>query len=321
MGMPVKNININRVYMSIKNISAHESLVKDLATFGKTGLEVPLASCTSFKTGGKADILIEPYNEESIASIIPVLRDEEVPFHIIGGGSNLLISDKGLRGAVIKVSGVEAGISYSGELIYAGAALSKEKFIRDVIDAGYSNVEFMAGIPGTIGGGIFMNAGTYMGSFSGILKRIKLIDYSGSIFEVEVNGDISGYRHMNIPDNTVIAGGYFSLPISGNPDETRKCVEAIISDRWDKHPMDFPSAGSVFKNPEGLSSWKLINDSGLKGCSIGGAMVSEKHTNFIINTGTATSTDIYNLIKHIQETVHKATGIMLETEIKVMGQF
>jgi UDP-N-acetylmuramate dehydrogenase len=307
--------------MILKNISLSDNLVKKLSSSGRVGFDVSLASCTTFKTGGLADILIEPFNEDSLSAVIPVLKEENLPFYIIGGGSNLLISDRGLRGAVIKVSGIETGIRISGDLIYAGAALDKERFVNYVIDSGYGGVEFMAGIPGTIGGGILMNAGTYMGSFSGILKRIRLIDYSGSIFESDFNGGISGYRHMDIPDNTVIAGGYFSLPVSGSVSEIKKTVNDIISDRWSKHPMEYPSAGSVFKNPEGLSSWKLINDSGLKGFKIGGAMVSEKHTNFIINTGSATSSDIYNLIHHIQEKVFKAAGVMLETEIKVMGQF
>lgn len=321
MSLHVKIINISRIYMFIKNETIAENLIKELACHGKVGLDVSLTSCTTFKTGGSADILIEPFNEDSMISIIPVLTRAGVPFYVIGGGSNLLISDKGLRGAVLKVSGAETDIDFSGDCIYAGAALSKEKFIHDVIDRGYGGVEFMAGIPGTIGGGIFMNAGTYMGSFSGILKRMKLISLSGSVYEVNVSEDISGYRKMSVPDDSVIAGGFFSLPLSENPGEVKKCVADIISDRWSKHPMDFPSAGSVFKNPEGLSSWKLINDSGLKGYRIGGAMVSEKHTNFIINTGSATSCDIFNLIKHIQETVYKASGIMLETEIKVLGQF
>lgn len=321
MNPPVKNIRGSGISMYIKNKSVSENLIKDLTRFAKVESDIPLAPCTTFKTGGIADLLIEPADEEAIAPVLRVLNYGEIPFHIIGGGSNILISDDGLNGAVIKISGISCGTDFSGDVIFAGAALSKENFITQVIDRGYGGVEFMAGIPGTIGGGIFMNAGTFMGSFSGILKRIRLVDYSGTVSEVNVTGGISGYREMNIPEDTVIAGGYFSLPLSDNPGETRKNVEEIISDRWRKHPMEFPSAGSVFKNPEGLSSWKLIDECGLKGYTIGGAMVSEKHTNFIINTGNATSGDIYKLIKHIQESVYGASGILLETEIKIMGRF
>jgi UDP-N-acetylmuramate dehydrogenase len=298
-----------------------ENAVKEISKLGRIDFNSSLSLCTTFKTGGNADILIEPYSEDALSLILPVISNEGIPFHIIGGGSNLLISDRGLRGAVIKISGLDSSFKPEGEYIYAGAALSKEKFISEALSAGFGGVEFMAGIPGSMGGGIFMNAGTFMGCFVDILKKIRGVDYNGSVFEVDACADISGYRKMNLPDNTVITGGIFSLPKSDNPAETAKSVDDIIKDRWSKHPMEYPSAGSVFKNPDGHSSWKLINDSGLKGCRVGGAMVSEKHTNFIINTGEALSSDIYNLIRHVQETVFKHTGVTLETEIKIMGEF
>lgn len=307
--------------MFSNNSIISESAVNELSQFGKIEFNSSLALCTTFKTGGNADLIIEPYSEQAISSIIPLIRREGIPFHVIGGGSNLLISDEGLRGAVVKISGLENSFLISGEYIYAGAALSKEKFISEAVNAGFSGIEFMAGIPGSIGGGIFMNAGTFMGSFADILKKIRGVDYDGSIFEVDTVDGISCYRKMDLPENTVITAGIFSLPRAEDIDETRKRVEDIISDRWQKHPMDYPSAGSVFKNPEGYASWKLVNDSGLKGYKIGGAMVSEKHTNFIINTGGASSGDIYNLIRHVQETVLKRSGVHLETEIKILGEF
>ncbi len=298
-----------------------ENALKEISKVGKIVFNSPLSLCTTFKTGGNADILIEPFSEDALSSILPVITGEGVPFHIIGGGSNLLISDNGLRGAVIRISGLDKSFKMEDEFIYAGAALSKEKFIHEALSAGFGGVEFMAGIPGSIGGGIFMNAGTFMGCFVDMLKKIRVVDYNGKIIEVDACTDISGYRKMNLPVNTVITGGVFSLPKTDNPAEIAGKVDDIIKDRWSKHPMEHPSAGSVFKNPEGHSSWKLINDSGMKGCRIGGAMVSEKHTNFIINTGDARSSDIYNLIKHVQETVFKNTGVTLETEIKIMGEF
>lgn len=306
--------------MHINNIIS-EKAFKELSQLGEISFDSSLSSCTTFKTGGAADILIEPLSEEALSSILPVLKQEGIPVSIIGGGSNLLISDKGLRGATLRIAGLENSFKLSGEYIYAGAALSKERFINEALAAGFGGVEFMAGIPGSIGGGIFMNAGTYMGSFSDILKKIKGVDYNGSVTEVDTAADISGYRRMNLPESTVITGGLFSLTRAEDVNETRKRVEDIIADRWMKHPMEYPSAGSVFKNPEGFSSWKLINDSGLKGYRIGGAMVSEKHTNFIINTGDASSEDINNLIKHIRDIVNKRFGVMLETEIKILGEF
>ncbi|MCL2155609.1 MAG: UDP-N-acetylmuramate dehydrogenase [Leptospirales bacterium] len=298
-----------------------ENIVKELSQYGRVEFNSPLSLHTTFKTGGNTEILITPYNEDSIAHIIPIIKNEHVPIHIIGGGSNLLISDNGLQGITIKISGGDNSFNVSDGYIYAGAGLSKEQFISDAINSGFGGIEFMAGIPGTIGGGIYMNAGTYMGSFSDILKRIRLLNDNASIVEVDIDELKSGYRRMTIPENNIIMGGYFSLLRTDNIAETKARIDSIIKDRWEKHPMDYPSAGSVFKNPKIYSSWKLINDSGLKGYRIGGAEISEKHTNFIINKGNATSSDIYNLIKYIQEKVYADTGVKLETEIKMMGEF
>ena len=298
-----------------------ENSGKELSQYGRVEFNSPLSLHTTFKTGGNADILITPYNEDSIARIIPIIKNEHIPIYVIGGGSNLLISDKGLQGITIKIADLNNNFNVSDKYIYAGAGLSKEQFISDAINSGFGGIEFMAGIPGTIGGGIYMNAGTYMGSFSDILKRIRLINDNASIVEVDTDELKSGYRRIAIPENNIIIGGYFSLPKADNIAETKMQIDSIIKDRWEKHPMDYPSAGSVFKNPETYSSWKLINDSGLKGYRIGGAEISEKHTNFIINKGNAASSDIYNLIRYIQEKVYADTGIQLETEIKMLGEF
>ena len=297
-----------------------ENTVKELSQYGRVEFNSPLSHHTTFKTGGNADILITPHTEDSIPHIIPIIKNEHIPINIIGGGSNLLISDKGLAGITIKIAGTMNSFNVSDGYIYAGAALSKEEFISDAVNAGFGGIEFMAGIPGTIGGGIFMNAGTYMGTFSGILKKIRLLNDTGMVVEVSSDELMSGYRRMAIAENNIIIGGYFSLPKSDNTPEIKMRIDSIIKERWEKHPMDYPSAGSVFKNPDTFSSWKLINDSGLKGYRIGGAEVSEKHTNFIINRGNATSSDIYNLIKYIQEQVYNSTGVKLETEIKMMGE-
>ncbi len=298
-----------------------DSIIQKLSTLGIFREGVLMSSLTTFKTGGAADYLLEPSDEASAVSAVSLLKSENIEFHVIGGGSNLLVSDSGLRGVVIRLSDENAEIHISDGLIYAASSVSKEKFISEAIEKGFGGVEFMAGIPGTMGGGIFMNAGTFMGCFSDILRKIRISDFRGNITEVQVTCESSGYRHMDIPENSIILGGFFSLPENDDPTAVRKRVDDIIADRWNKHPMEFPSAGSVFKNPEGHASWKLINDSGLKGFSMGGAMVSEKHTNFIINSGNASSSDIFRLVKHIQETVYKRISVNLETEIRFMGDF
>ncbi|HOK91383.1 MAG TPA: UDP-N-acetylmuramate dehydrogenase [Spirochaetota bacterium] len=298
-------------------------LQKELQSHGRLFKNFSLKDVTTFKTGGTADYLFEPLDEDSLIKAFAVLKEVNCPYHIIGGGSNLLVSDKGLSGIVIRLYSDSEPVRFDEGFIYASANVSKERFIQETIDHGYGGVEFMAGIPGAIGGGIFMNAGTFMGSFSDILKSIKLLTQEGDIIEREITSSLCSYRDMNIPKGAVILGGYFSLPkISSHEIETlKKEIEKIIQERWKKHPMEYPSAGSVFKNPEGFSSWKLIDDCGLKGFSIGGAKVSEKHTNFIINTGNATSEDIYRLIKKIQQCVMEKHSIALETEVKFMGDF
>jgi len=307
----------------MKNSKKHipDSIQKELLSLGSLREGVSMSSVTTFKTGGAADYLLEPFDEAAVVTAVSLLKSESIEFHIIGGGSNLLVSDTGLRGVVIRLADENAGIQVNDGLIYAASSVSKEKFIAEAIEKGFGGVEFMAGIPGAIGGGIFMNAGTYMGCFSDILRKIRISDYQGNIREVQVTCESSGYRHMEIPENSIILGGFFSLPENDDPAGIRSRVDDIIADRWNKHPMEFPSAGSVFKNPEGHSSWKLINDSGLKGFSVGGAMVSEKHTNFIINNGNASSSDIFRLVKHIQETVYRRFSVNLETEIRFLGEF
>ncbi len=307
--------------MNNKTLNIPESVEAGLSSIGKLHREFPLSKITTFKTGGKADYLFEPSDEKSAAEAVSILKSNGIGFYIIGGGSNLLISDSGLRGVVIRLADDNACTEISDDLLYAAASVSKERFISEAIDSGFGGVEFMAGIPGAIGGGIYMNAGTYMGSFSDVLKRIRIADFDGKIREIEISCESSGYRYMEIPEDCIILGGYFSLPHAEDRAETRRRVDEIIADRWKKHPMEFPSAGSVFKNPEGHSSWKLIHDSGLKGFAIGGAMVSEKHTNFIINHGDALSSDIFRLVRHIQDTVYSRFSVKLETEIRIIGEF
>jgi len=309
--------------MSDDHFQIKDSLIKEIANLGLIYSKASLSEFTTFRTGGIADYIFEAKDEASLVEAINIFKKEHVPIHIIGGGSNLLISDMGLRGVVVKIANDISSIEINNKEIYAPAFMLKEKFMESVINAGFGAIEFMAGIPGTIGGGIFMNAGTYMGDFASILSRIKIIDEKGYLQNIDVNPKIFSYRNMGIPDNSVILGGFFSLPDieRDERDKLKEKIRDIINERWQKHPMEYPSAGSVFKNPEGYSSWKLINDSGLKGFSIGGAMVSTKHTNFIINTGNALSMDIYKLIKHIQAVVYDKFSVRLETEIKFMGDF
>ena len=298
--------------------------IQYLKKYGVVRQNDPLSGYTTFHTGGPADILIYPDNTGSLAEIVAFARNESCPLNVIGGGSNLLVGDRGIRGIVIRMSDDDVkkkNIRREGDTVYCDATTKKHDFIEFSTDAGLAGFEFMAGIPGCIGGGIMMNAGTDVGSFADILDRIVLVCGDGSVREVEFSRSMSSYRKMNIPEGDIVAGAFFRLRRADNPEEVKSRVESTINERKMKHPLDFPSAGSVFKNPEGYFSWRLINDAGLKGRRIGGAMVSEKHTNFIINAGGATSWDIRELIDLIREEVRKKFGIFLEPEVKMLGEF
>jgi UDP-N-acetylmuramate dehydrogenase len=303
----------------------NKKLVTALKSLGILKLNEPLKKYTSFKTGGPADFLIWPKDPVSLKEIIAVSRWESLPFTILGGCTNLLVGDKGIRGIVImqnSESKIKNRIAIEDTgLVYSDAGIRKREFLGFCVNSGYTGMEFMAGIPGCIGGGIIMNAGTIDGNFADILDTIICMDKEGDTAVQAIAKDAAGYRTMGIPDGHVVLGGFFRLPKTTDKSSVKGKIDAILRERKQKHPLDYPSAGSVFKNPSGYSSWKLINDAGLKGKRIGGACVSELHTNFIINTGGASSLDILHLIDHIKETVSSTLNILLEAEIKILGEF
>jgi UDP-N-acetylmuramate dehydrogenase len=309
----------------ITEIKHSEELIDYLKSLGTVRFNEPLKNYTTFKCGGNADILVYPEKRENIARIIKAASEEKVPVVVIGGGSNLLVGDKGIRGIVLRISDdciVSSTLSIEDDgKIYADASVPKEQFIDFAIEAGYKGIEFMAGIPGSMGGGIVMNAGTDAGCFIDILQSVKIVTESGEEKSISVSRDMSSYRSFDAGKGSIITGGYFNLSKARNQGKIREKVDAILNERKLKHPVHIPSAGSVFKNPEGFSSWKLIDDAGLKGKKIGGAMVSDMHTNFIVNVDNALSTDIRNLIEHIQETVFRMYEVTLETEIRMIGVF
>lgn len=303
----------------------NENINTDLKEFGNVIVNAMMKDYTTFKVGGPADYLVTPNSHDNCASLISYLSESKVPYTIVGAGSNLVIGDKGIRGVVVRLcenncSDQEIKI-LENDIIYSDAGVSKSDFIDFAISNGYGDIEFMVGIPGCIGGGIFMNAGTFMGTFVNILKRIKYIDYNGNIIEKDINPEMAHYRKMELDDAVIILGGFFELKKSENIEITKKNVNDIINDRKQKHPWSYPSAGSVFKNPEGHQSWKLVDDCGLKGYKIGGAMVSTLHTNFIINENNATAKDVRSLIEHVQKTVKCKFNVDLHTEIKMIGEF
>lgn len=311
--------------VEVEKVKINNQILNKLAEYGEVLENAALKEYTTFKTGGNADILIFPNNNEDIINIIKIASENNLPITVIGGGSNLLVGDHGIRGIVIcmKSNDKRTGKIYftDDEYLYADAIIKKEDFINFAVENGYGGVEFLVGVPGSIGGGIIMNAGTFMGTFIDILKKVVYIDKNGNLKEKEINKNMATYRFFDLNDALVIVGGYFKLPKVDNADDVKKKIQDIIDDRNQKHPSSYPCAGSVFKNPEGYQSWKLVNDAGLKGMRIGDAIVSDLHTNFIINIGEATSNDVRELIHYVQEKVYEKYSIKLHTEIRMIGEF
>ncbi len=301
-----------------------ENTYKKFEKYGIFRYNAPMSQYTSFKCGGPADFIITPSNYENCAAILKLCKSDNISCTIIGAGSNLLVGDNGIRGLVLRISEeaqLKGLIEIRGEYIYCDASVKKNDFISFAVANGFGGIEFSVGIPGSIGGGIYMNAGTFMGTYIDILKKIKYIDKQGCIKERDMHSENAHYRHMDLEDAEIVVAAYFKLPKAENEATVRKNISDIINDRKYKHPWTYPSAGSVFKNPEGYQSWKLVNDSGLKGHKIGDAMVSTLHTNFIINDGNAKAADVKCLIELIQITVKEKFNVDLNTEIKMIGEF
>jgi UDP-N-acetylmuramate dehydrogenase len=297
--------------------------LRELQNCGNLRFNAPMKEYTTFQAGGPADMLITPRRSDDVSTIIQIARHHSLPLTVIGGGSNLLVSDKGIRGMVIRMNCAgapgEIAVGEDGSII-ASSSLQKEDFIAFALDRGFGGTEFMAGIPGCLGGGIIMNAGTEEGTFVSILTAIRYLNRDGALVEHPITSDMGTYRSLQIEEGAIILSATYRLPAVDRIAPVRKRIAAIIEERRHKHPLDYPTAGSVFKNPEGFSSWKLIDDAGLKGYRVGGAAISELHTNFIINIGNATSHDISTLIALAIERVHDRFGIRLEPEIRLIGE-
>lgn len=279
-----------------------------------------MAKHTSFKIGGNAKLFVEVNDLFSLKAIINLLKKSNIKFKIIGNGSNLLISDTGLDFAVLKLSGKfnEIKLQNSNEII-AGSAVKLSSLCKFAMENSLSGLEFAYGIPGSVGGAVFMNAGAYGGEIKDILTSCSFIDKNLNEIIFKNSQAEFGYRSSVFSKNNgIITKACFKL----HPDKKEninKKMQEILQRRKDKQPLELPSAGSVFKRPEGNFAGTLIDKSGLKGKSIGGAQVSTKHAGFIVNKGSATCNDVLNLIDYIQKTVLEKHGVKLEPEIKLWG--
>lgn len=283
--------------------------------------DVLMKKHTTFKIGGIADVMVLPETEEQISSVIIFCSNNDIPWFIIGKGSNLLVSDKGIRGVVIKFGDNFSGIEQHEQLLNVKAGTSLSRTALHALKRELSGLEFASGIPGTVGGGILMNAGAYDGEIAQVILTTRYMDTNGKIHELKAAEHNFSYRHSVYQQNGgIILSGVFLLKNGIYSDIIGKMTD-FNNCRRDKQPLDLPSAGSSFKHPSGYYAAKLINECGLKGYTVGGAQVSEKHCGFIVNKDNATCSDILNVIEHIKSTVYEKTGIVIETEIKVIGEF
>ncbi len=280
----------------------------------------PMSAHTTFKTGGPAEIMLLPSCIEEIKNIIDVCNKNAVKYCVIGNGSNLLVSDKGIKGVVIKLGKSFSHVSVSGNTItlQAGALLSTAA--GTALREGLKGMEFAAGIPGTIGGAVCMNAGAYGGEMRDIIKAVKVL-YKGEIITLSNEECGFVYRSSRIMrEGMLVLEAIIELQ-KGSSEEIKAVMEDYTQRRRSKQPLDKPSAGSTFKRPQGHFAGRLIEDAGLKGFSVGGAQVSEKHGGFVINKGNASSSDILSLIKAVQDKVYADTGVRLEPEVRILGEF
>ena len=279
----------------------------------------PMSKHTSFKIGGNADVYIKVNNLSKLSTILKECQASDVDYMILGNGSNLLVSDDGIRGVVIRLDGDFRKITLLDDTtIFCGAGATLAYLCKFALNCGLSGLEFAWGIPGTVGGAVFMNAGAYDGEMKDVVHSVSHISPSGEIGRTEKDGLNFGYRTSVYRSNNMIITGVTLKLKKGNPDEIRAKMDDYMSRRSTKQPLEYPSAGSVFKRPEGNFAGALIEQCGLKGKTCGGAQVSEKHAGFIINKSNATAKDVRDLIGEIQKTVSDKTGYNLECELIIL---
>lgn len=284
-------------------------------------VDEPMKGHTTFRIGGPADYLLVPDSPEKLSQILRLCRREKLPYFILGNGSNLLVSDSGYRGVVVQLFRNMSRITVEGTSIRAQAGALLSGIAAAAKNASLTGFEFAGGIPGTLGGAVVMNAGAYGGEMKDVLREVTVMDKNGEIFTIPAEELALGYR-----TSLVKTAGYFVLEAKlalekGDMEEIKGRMRQLTEQRTSKQPLEYPSAGSTFKRPEGYFAGKLIMDSGLRGYRVGGAQVSEKHCGFVINTGDATASDVRTLMKNVSDIVYEKYNVRLEPEVKFLGEF
>lgn len=287
---------------------------------GQCQAEESMAAHTTFRVGGPAEYYVRP-SVGQVRPVIALCQEYGIPWSVIGNGSNLLVGDQGIRGLVMELGKMASQISLEGGCIRAEAGALLSQAAKYAASHSLSGMEFAAGIPGSVGGAVVMNAGAYGGEISQILKKAMVLAEDGQEKELSAEELGLGYRKSCIPgEHYIVLWAEFRLS-PGNRSEIEGKMAQLREQRTAKQPLEYPSAGSTFKRPEGYFAGKLIQDAGLRGCQIGGAQISEKHCGFLINKDHATALEIRQLIRHVQKEVEKKSGVRLEPEVKLMGEF
>jgi UDP-N-acetylmuramate dehydrogenase len=282
-------------------------------------IDEPMKKHTSFHVGGEADILVTPQSYQQVVEVIKLCNEDQIPYYIVGKGSNLIVRDGGFRGVIIKLTKLD-NIKVEGNTLIVQCGVDLSKVSDAALENSLAGFEFACGIPGTVGGAVTMNAGAYDGEIKNVIESAIVVDKQGKLINLNKEELELGYRMSAVQKYgyTVLEVTFKLLP--GEYEKIKAKIDDLTKKREDKQPLEYPSAGSTFKRPEGHFTGKLIEECSLKGYKLGGAQVSEKHAGFIINKENATASDILNLIAHIQNTVKGRFGVDLHPEVRIIGE-
>lgn len=296
-------------YDKLNNVIAKDSIL----------IDEPMSRHTTFRVGGPADFFVTPKAKEEVRDVIRICKEVGMPYYIIGNGSNLLVSDAGYRGVIVQIYKEMNEVKVEGDLVKAQAGALLSGIAAKALGAELSGFEFASGIPGTIGGACVMNAGAYGGEMKDVLESVTVLTGEGKIIELGRNELELGYRTSVIAKKGYIVLGAVLKLERGDGEKIKTYMDELKEKRVTKQPLEYPSAGSTFKRPEGYFAGKLIEDAGLRGFQVGGAQVSEKHCGFVINRDHATAADIMELMRQVQIRVKENSGVDLEPEVKRLG--
>lgn len=279
----------------------------------------PMSEHTTFKIGGPADLYVIPDNYDDVRNLIATCNEADEPYFILGSGSDLLVSDDGYRGVVIALAEGLLDVSVEDDVMICQAGVNLREASEMACELGLTGLEFACGIPGSVGGACFMNAGAYGGCMADVLEEVHVLLRDGTTARLGVDELDLGYRHSRIADEgMVVLSARFALD-KGDPEKIRETMDDLTRRREEKQPLDLPSAGSTFKRPEGYFVGKLVTDAGLVGYQVGGAAVSEKHAGFVVNLDNATAADVHAVIEHVQDEVERQFGVRLVPEVRFLG--